>query len=112
MEYHRDVYRLGWLPVKYRVDQIKLVHMYKIINGLSPCYMSVHIEHTTDRHNYNTRFSQSSLVIPKIYGKNYTTFYYTGIKLWNQLSTCTKNKGSLAQFKYAVKTELGDKIVI
>ena len=55
--------QIDWLPVHFRVDHIKLVHMFKIINNIAPSYLSVNIAPIIESHKYNTRSSSHNLVI-------------------------------------------------
>lgn len=56
--------KLGWLPIDLRVKQLKLCHMYRILNGLSPGYLREGIVRTSEVHFYNTRFAQHSIHKP------------------------------------------------
>ena len=100
---------LGWLPIEQRVEQLKLNHVYRVLGGTAPSYLSGRL--TLNNHSHNTRSSQSSLVIPHhgTYGKS--AFCITGAKLWNSLPASIKNSPSLVNFKKKVKAFLYDKMV-
>ena len=89
---------LGWLPIEQRVEQLKLNHVYRVLGGIAPTYLSGRL--TLNNHSHNTRSSQSSLVIPHhgTYGKS--VFCITGAKLWNSLPASSP---SLVNFKKKVK---------
>ena len=100
---------LGWLPIEQRVEQLKLNHVYRMLGGTAPTYLTGLL--TLNNHSHNTRSSQSSLVIPHhgTYGKS--TFCITGAKLWNSLPASIKTSPSLVNFKKKVKVFLYDKMV-
>lgn len=94
--------RVGWLPVEKRVDQIGLVHIFKMLHGQSPSYLSSDLTPVSSIHAYNTRFSQHSLVVPRTNGVGQKSFKYNGIKRWNSLPPTIQSLESLASFKRAV----------
>ena len=50
---------LGWLPVSRRVDQIVLIHVFKIKSGKSADYMIEHFVPVISVHSYGTRFREN-----------------------------------------------------
>ena len=46
---------VGLLPVEYRVKQLKLGHMFNIINGNAPDYLRANTDMVQNQHLYNTR---------------------------------------------------------
>jgi len=55
-----DIYKefnfVGLLQMEYRVKQLKLGHMFIVINGSAPDYMKNKLEMA--RHNYSARSTQ------------------------------------------------------
>ena len=104
--------QMDWLPVHYRVDHIKLLHMYKIINNLAPLYLTENITPIIECHKYNTRSSSHNLVINSYSSYAEKSFHVTGIKLWNNLEPSIKSKAAnIVQFKKNVKISFMQKIV-
>jgi len=100
---------VGILPVQYRVDQLKFGHMFNIINGSAPEYMSSNIISVNTLHSHMTRGSLFSCIIPRVGGSGITSFFYTGIKIWNSLPDRLKKPTSKMLFKKKVKRYLWDK---
>ena len=73
------------LPVEYRVQQLKLNHMYDIVNGIAPDIMSNLLEIPPIDHHIITRNSTLSFAIPQVSTSGLTSFFYTGARLWNSL---------------------------
>ena len=94
--------KVNMLPVRFRVDQLKLNHMYKIHTGTAPEYLRNSFSVNLSTHN--TRNNAVSYVTPHVnsYGKN--SFVYTASKAWNDLPTSVKNTTSLLSYKRAVKS--------
>ena len=109
IEHTITFYSLGWLPIEQRVEQLKLNHVYRVLGGTAPTYLSGRL--TLNNHSHITRSSQSSLVIPHhgTYGKS--AFCITGAKLWNSLPASINNSPYLVNFKKKVKVFLHDKMV-
>ena len=64
---HNHFKQLNWLPVKDRVNQIILCHVFKLRHGLSPNYMVEHFIPQDFVHSYSTRFSKEGCYsIPKV----------------------------------------------
>ena len=53
---------VGLLPVEYRVEQLKLGHVFNIINITAPAYLRTNVEMV--QHRYHTRASKLACVIP------------------------------------------------
>ena len=85
------------LPVEYCVQQLKLNHMYDIVNGIAPDYMSNLLEIPPIDHI--TRKSTLSFVIPLVSTSGLTAFFYTGARLWNSLPSESKLSVSKNIFK-------------
>ena len=80
--------------------------MFKIINGLTPSYMSEMFTFSTDLNDYNLRSSKMNLELPQNrtnYYKN--SFGFTGVKVWNALPDSLKEESSLESFKAKIKSQ-------
>lgn len=99
---------LKMLPTEYRVEQLKLNHMFNIMNNLAPIYMSVGV---SDRSRRATRNSQFSLNIPTYRTKTgQTTFLYSATKAWNALPSNIQASQNKYSFKKGVKQFLFDRL--
>jgi hypothetical protein len=87
------------LPLESRVDQLKLNHMFDILNDRAPGYMKNHIDMVYNQQSYNTRASVMSRKIPRVNNTARSTFFYTGICLWNILPLEIKRIESKNVFK-------------
>ena len=72
------------LPLPLRVDQLKLNHMYSIINGIAPSYLKSEIV-ITGHHGHGTRSGNRACFVPRVNSFAIKSFFYTGIKQWNYL---------------------------
>jgi len=64
---HNHIRQLNWLPVKNRVNQITLCHVFKLRHGLSPNCMVEHFNPQDSIHSYSTRLSKEGCYfIPKV----------------------------------------------
>ena len=92
------------LPVEYRVNQIKLNHMYKIRNEVAPQYMCNQFEVYNSGHR--TRNSTDSYVVPRVNSFGLHSFKFTAVKLWNSLPLTIRQSPSQNVFKNKVKNHL------
>ena len=53
------------LPVPLRVDQLKLNHMYNIVNGISPHYLRGEVS-MAGNHGHNTRSGNRACFVPRV----------------------------------------------
>ena len=103
--------KVGMLPVALRVDQLKLNHMYQIVNHSAPDYLSTDIKMARDQHSHSTRASVMSCQIPKVFSTvGRGTFCFTGVKLWNCLPLQVKQCQTKGSFKKEVRSLLWDKL--
>ena len=58
-----DLYNLSWLSVPDRVTYFKLLHIFKIRNGLAPRYLMTNFRSISDAHTHNTRGSSFNYCI-------------------------------------------------
>ena len=95
------------LPVPLRVDQLKLNHMYSIINGIAPSYLKREIAiagHT----GHVTRSGNRACFVPRVNSFAIKSFFYTGIKQWNALPSATQLISNKQAFKSEVKKTVMD----
>ena len=74
---------INLLPIEYRVEQLMLGHMFNIINGNAPTYLTSGIN--MNQHRYSTRARELSCVIPRVKCSGLTSFLYQGVCHWNKL---------------------------
>lgn len=102
-----EMKEVGLLPVEGRVKQLKLNHMFDIIHKRAPEYMNCQIDMAGSQHNRNTRASIMSCSVPRVKGKiARSSFFYTGISLWNNLPLHIKQSQTKAIFKTKVKAAM------
>ena len=93
--------KINWLPIKERVHQSILSHVYKSLNNDSPIYMSDMFK-TASQSNINTRQAYSRLIQPLCKTKmGLNSISYLGPSLWNKLPE--NIKPSLITFKHKAK---------
>ena len=98
------------LPVPLRVDQLKLNHMYNIINGIAPSYLKSEISiagHTS----HVTRSGNRACFVSRVNSFAIKSFFYTGIKQWNALPSTTQLLTNKQAFKSEVKKLLRLKLI-
>ena len=100
----------GWLPIEYRVHQLKLGHMFKIFNKEAPSYQLENFRLVKEHHAYITRSSVHNFILPGVNSAGRNSFYYTGAKLWNSLPGELMSITTLPHFKQCVKLHLLDKV--
>ena len=71
------------LPVPLRVDQLKLNHMYNIINGIAPSYLKNEISIA----GHVTRSGNRDSFVPRMNSFAIKSFFYTGEKLFEKSKT-------------------------
>lgn len=104
----KEFSKIGWLDVQHRIDYITLSHMYNVFSKTAPSYMQSGMNFVF--HNYNTRRSRLAYVVPRVNTQGSHTFYYSGIKLWNDLPIDIKECSSREVFKKACKKHLFEKM--
>ena len=100
---------VGLLPIEYRVEQLMLGHMFNIINGNAPTYLTSGI--IMNQHRYSTRARELSCVIPRVKSSGLTSFMYQGVCHWNKLPLEIKQCPSKDTFKYQVKCLLYNRLL-
>jgi len=90
---------LGSLNLEAMRQRQKAILMFKVLNGLTPPYLSEMFTHKTSFQNYGLQSSKMNLELPKCrtnYYKN--SFTFSGAKLWNDLPPSVKDESSLKRF--------------
>jgi hypothetical protein len=106
-----DIFRnLNWLPIESRVSQIKVTHMFRILNNESPKYLRDGISKMHEKHKYNTRSGEMALFKPKLNTQGQKTFLYTAISQWNSLPKDVQSETTKEGFKKKVKKYLLHKL--
>ena len=101
-----EFHMVNWLPVKYRVHQNIVNHMFRILNGKSPNYLQDGISKSSTIHRYSTRSGALALYQPRMGTHGQKTFVYNGIKLWNSLPSSVQSQQCKDIFKREVKGTL------
>ena len=93
--------KIGWLMIRDRVRYFRMVHVFKIKNGLAPDYLTGGFTAVNEVHNHFTRGSVSDFHIssPSISSFSQKSFSYTAKKEWNSLPSYMKQLRSVTTFK-------------
>ena len=97
---------LNMLNLDFRVKQLRLSHVHKIFNGTGPLYLSEQLIKVSDVHHHYTRGSTENFIVPSVNDLAATTFYYSGIKDWDSLTSDVKQKFTFIGFKSAARQYL------
>ena len=96
---------LGWLSLKQRREDAKLVNMFKMVKGLSPAYLQAILPETRDMGNRYALRNTVDIIQPKTRLQSFKkSFLPDGICLWNNLQIDTRNAPSLHSFKQKLKS--------
>ena len=106
----KEFQEVNWLPVKYRVFQIIVNHMFRILNGKSPTYLQEGITRLSKIHSHSTRSGALALYKPHMGTHGQKTFLYNGISLWNSLPTSVQSQQCKDIFKLEVKKHFFNEI--
>ena len=85
-----DIKALSWLLVKDRVRYFKLVHVFKVVHGKAPSYLTRKFIPVQGTHMHNTRSSCYNFHISKQLACSLSSFSYTAIKEWNNIPITLK----------------------
>ena len=85
-----EIGALSWLLIKDRVRYFKLAHIFKIVHGKAPGYLTGRFVPIEATHGHNTRSSSHNFHVSKALSYSPTSFSYTAIKEWNSLPTALK----------------------
>ena len=74
------------LNVEARVKQLRLNHVFNIVQGLAPNYLRENFTLVSSTSRYSPRSSSNrNFIVPQISTYEAGTFYYSAIKDWNGL---------------------------
>ena len=102
----------NWLSVKERIDNASLIMMYKVLNGLTPAYLSDLVQHEGQQKPYNFRQCKAlkeSFCRLDIFSRS---FFPRATKLWNNLPHDLQGSTSLEELKCKLKPEQADNLVL
>ena len=83
---------VNWLPINYRVFQIIVNHLFRILNGKSPIYLQEGLSKPSRIHTHSTRSGTLALFKPRMGSHGQKTFLSKGISLWNSLPTSVQSQ--------------------
>ena len=90
---------LGWMTLETKRKRQKAILMFKILNGLTPRFLSEMFTHSASFHAYGLRSSRMNLALPKSHTEFYrNSFAFTRPKIWNDLPNTLKEESSLKRF--------------
>ena len=90
---------LGWMTLEAMRKRQKAILMFKIINDLTPPYLSEMFTHRASFHDYGLQSSRMNLALPKSRKDFYRkSFAFVGAKIWNDLPNSLKEESSLKRF--------------
>ena len=98
---------LHWLPVAKRIKFRTLVHTYKILNNLSPSYLSSLLQVKKSSTHFLRSSNACRLYVPRsriLAGDR--AFSIAAPRLWNGLPSTARNSTTIVSFKKALKTHL------
>ena len=100
MQYPKLLAELGWETLQERRSKHKLVIFYKIINGLTPSYLSDLIPPlVSDTNPYNLRNSDNIQPFRTRTNIFFNSFFPSTIRAWNNLSEEIRNSNTVNSFK-------------
>ena len=104
------IFKLHWLPIRYRIEFKILLITFKILNFLAPSYLSSLIS-LRPPSKYNLRNSSDKLLLSHPSFKSKATlgdrsFTCAAPKLWNELPLDIRSARTVNIFKAKLKTHL------
>ena len=98
---------IGWDSLQNRRNKHKLVIFYKIMNGLTPDYLSGCVPPLVqDTTTYNLRNSNDIQSLHANTNLFYNSFFPSTIRAWNSLPEDIKQATSVASFKYRLNKDI------
>ena len=98
---------LNMLCVEDRVKQLRLNHVFNIYHNTAPSYLKSNFVIKSPNSGRQTRSCTNlDFLIPRVKTCESTTFYYNGIKDWNELPLSVKESKSKDLFKTNIKSFL------
>ena len=99
--------KTGWDTLISRRNKDKISTFHKMLNGLSPVYLSAHLPPTVGANvSYNLRNQNSLQTIHCHSHLYYNSFLPSALRTWNGLSEDTRNINSTASLKYHLNANL------
>ena len=95
--------KVNWLDTYHGGAQLKLSLVHDIYYNSSPGYLQSNFAKVSAVHRYNTRSSNFNFYVPNVTGLQSSTFYYSGINLWNSLPNDLKCIPIKSDFKPKLK---------
>ena len=93
------------LSVENRVTQLRLNHVFNIVHGTAPNYLTDNFIKVSSIHN-RTRFSEHNFIVPYVKSFDSGTFYCNAITDWNRLPDKLKKITTKTTFKHELKKHL------
>jgi len=93
------------LSVENRVTQLRLNHVFNIVHGTAPNYLTDNFIKVSSIHN-RTRFSEHNFIVPYVKSFDSGTFYCNAIIDWNRLPDKLKKITAKNTFKHEIKKHL------
>ena len=95
---------LGWRKLKYQRLESAAIMMYKSLHGMTPEHLSSRFVSRNDVTSYRLRNTENKLALPQP-RTNYLKkrFSYSGVGLWNSLSSDLRVAASLHDFKFNLR---------
>ena len=101
---------LNLLSVEDRVAQLRLNHVFNIYHGKAPSYLCENFLLRSEVSSRSTRSSSNlDFIVPRIKTCESGSFFYQGIKNWNELPKHIKEMKGKQSFKEGVKKHLMEK---
>ena len=101
---------LNLLSVEDRVARLRLNHVFNIYHGKAPSYLCEHFLLRSEVSSRSTRSSSNlDFIVPRIKTCESGSFFYQGIKNWNELPKNIKEIKGKQSFKEGVKKHLMEK---
>ena len=98
---------IGWNSLDTRRKMQKLVLFYKMVNHLTPLYLSSLIPTTVNETSrYNLRNANNISTINARTNQYFNSFLPSTIRDWNSLSKEHRNSTSVASFKHTLKKQI------
>ena len=97
---------LSWLKISDRVMYFKLIHLFKIRQGLAPNYLRSRFSSVSDMHSHSTRGSRCNFHLSRSAANAPSSFTFTSARQWNTIPNRIKEMNSLPSFKRELKKYL------
>ena len=99
--------KVNMFPVKDRVRQLKLNHVFKIKMGQCPEYLKTNFNRIGDTElRICTRASINNFFLPRVKNQGVHTFYFSAIKEWNLLPAKIKDLTNRDHFRTLLRAHI------